>query len=109
MQKAVDYLAGHPVLFFIAVMVSIMILFSFLKRVVRLFLIVAAVLVLYAAWLHFVGGNMHEPFLHIEQWFNTVIRFFGHLFKLLFDLLKFPKKGMVPPAATTLLWGSFRP
>lgn len=94
MEKAVNYLATHPVLFCIAIIVSLMILFSFIKRVVRLFLVVAAVLVLYAAWLHFTGGNMHEPFLHIEQWINILIHFIGNLFRLLFDLVKFPKKGM---------------
>ncbi len=109
MQKAVDYLAGHPVLFFIAVIVSLLILFSFLKRVMRLLLVVAAVLVLYAAWLHFTGGNMHEPFLHIEQWFNALLHFFVNLFRLLFDLVKSPKKGIMPPAAITLLSGSFQP
>jgi len=109
MEKAVNYLATHPVLFFIAIIVSLMILFSFLKRVMRLFLVFAAFLVLYAAWLHFTGGNMHEPFLYIEQWFSSLIHFLGNLFRLLFDLLKFPKKGMVHTAAITLLWGSFRP
>ncbi len=94
MEKAVNYLASNPVLFFIAVVVSLIILFSFLKRVMRLFLVVAAFLVLYAAWLHFTGGNMHEPFLHIEQWFTIGLRFFGNLFRFLFDLLNFPKKGM---------------
>ncbi len=94
MEKAMNYLVGHPVLFFIAIIVSLMILFSFLKRVVRLFLVVAALLVLYAAWLHFTGGNMHEPFLHIEQWLNTVLHFLGNLFRFLFDLVKSPKKEM---------------
>ena len=109
MEKAVNYLATHPVLFCIAIILSLMILFSFIQRVVRLFLVVAAVLVLYAAWLHFTGGNMHEPFLHIEQWFNTLLHFFGNLLKLLFELLKSPKKEIVHAAATTLLSGSFRP
>jgi len=49
MEKAVDYLVGHPVLFVIAVIIAIMILFNFLRRVMRLFLVIVAVLVLYAA------------------------------------------------------------
>ena len=109
MEKAVAYLVGHPVIFVIAVIVSIMILFSFLRRLMRLFFVIAAILVLYAAWLQLTGGNMHEPFLHIEQWFNTAIHFLGDMIKLLVDLLKFPKKGMVAPAAITLLSGSFQP
>ena len=46
MEKAVAYLVGHPVIFIIAVIVSIMILFSFLRRVMRLFFVLAAILVL---------------------------------------------------------------
>jgi hypothetical protein len=93
MEKTVNYLAAHPVLFVIAVILALMILFSFLKRVVRLFLVIAAILVLYAAWIHLTGGNMHEAFLHIEHAFNNAIRFLGDLFNLLIELLKFPKKG----------------
>jgi hypothetical protein len=95
MEKSVAYLVAHPVLFVIAVILAIIIIFSFLKRVMRLFLVVAAILVLYAAWLYFTGGNMHEPFQHIEQWFQGAIHFCGELFKQLMDFLKSPKKGGV--------------
>ena len=57
MEKAIDYLVGHPVLFVIAVIIAIMILFSFLRRVMRLFLVTAAILVLYAAYLQLTGGG----------------------------------------------------
>ena len=75
MEKAVDYLVGHPVLFVIAVIFAIMILFSFLRGVMRLFLVTAAVLVLYAAYLQLTGGATHEAFQHIGLWFGNTFHF----------------------------------
>jgi len=92
MEKAVDYLVGHPVLFVIAVIIAIMILFNFLRRVMRLFLVIVAVLVLYAAYLHLTGGSTHEAFQHIGLWFTKTLHFFTTLFGHLFNLLKTPKK-----------------
>lgn len=95
MEKAVDYLVGHPVLFFVAVIVAIMVLFSFFKGVVRLFLVVAAVLVVYAAWLQLTGGSTHEAFQHIGEWFNNAFHFIAGLFGQLLDMLKSPKKELL--------------
>ncbi len=92
MEKAVDYLVGHPVLFVIAVMIAIMILFSFLRRVMRLFLVIAAILVLYAAYLQLTGGATHEAFQHIGLWFKNTFHFVTTLFGHVFDFLKSPKK-----------------
>ncbi len=109
MEKAVAYLVGHPVIFIIAVIISIMILFSFLRRVLRLFFVVAAILVLYAAYLQLTGGHTLEAFEHIGLWFSNAFHFIISLLGHLFDVIKTPKKGMVHAAATTLLSGSFRP
>ncbi|MEI6757495.1 MAG: hypothetical protein FDX18_08770 [Chlorobium sp.] len=95
MEKAVDYLVAHPVLFIMAVIVAIMIMLSFFRRVMRLFLVVAAMLVLYAAWLQLTGGPTHEIFQNLGHMLNNTIRFLGDLFGHLFALLKFPKKGLV--------------
>ena len=95
MEKAVAYLVGHPVIFVIAVIVSIMILFSFLRRVMRLFFVVAAMLVLYAAYLQLTGGHTDEAFQHIALWFNNAFHFIVSSFGHLFDLLKSPKKGLL--------------
>ncbi|MEI6650997.1 MAG: hypothetical protein WCL42_00295 [Chlorobiaceae bacterium] len=89
MEKAVDYLAHHPVLFFIAVIVAFMILLSFLKKVVQVFLVIAAFLVLYAAYLSVTGGHIPEAFHHIEQLVNNSFHFLSDLF---WSFLKFPKK-----------------
>lgn len=95
MEKAVAYLVGHPLLFVIAVIISIMILFSFLKRVMRLFFVIAAMLVLYAAYLQLTGGHTDEAFQHISLWFNNVFHFIATIFVHLFDLLKSPKKELL--------------
>ncbi|MEI6692638.1 MAG: hypothetical protein WCL43_07925 [Chlorobium sp.] len=92
MEKAVDYLVGHPVIFVIAVIIAIMILFSFLRRVLRLFLVIAALLVLYAAYLQLTGGSTHEAFQHIALWFNNIFHFFASLFGHFFNGPKSPKK-----------------
>jgi hypothetical protein len=92
MEKSVDYLVGHPFLFFIAVILAILILFSFLRRVMRLFLVVAAVLVIYAAYLQLTGGATHVAFQHISLWINNAGHVITNLFSHLFELLKSPKK-----------------
>ena len=92
MVTAVDYLVAHPFLFVIAVILAIMILLSFLRRVVRLFLIVAAILVLYAAYLQLTGGATHEAFQHIGLWFKNLFHVVTTLVGHLFDFLKTPKK-----------------
>ena len=91
MEKMMDFLVHHPVIFLIAVLFSVMILFSFLRTVVRTALVVAALLVLYAAYLWLTGGHIPEAFHSLEQWvvhlFQQIISFFTSLFKL-------PKKGL---------------
>ena len=92
MEKAVDYLVGHPVLFVIAVIIAIMILFSFFRRVMRLFLVIAAILVLYAAYLQLTGGAPHDAFQHIGIWFKNIFQSIITLLVHVFDFLKSPKK-----------------
>ncbi len=95
MEKAVAYLVGHPVIFIIAVIVSIMILFSFLRRVMRLFFVLAAILVLYAAYLQLTGGHTFAAFQHISLLFSNAFHFVTGIFGYLFDLVKVQKKGIL--------------
>ena len=60
MEKAVDYLVQHPVLFVIAVIISFMILLSLFKNVMKLVLAAGAVFVLYIAYIYLTGGGIHE-------------------------------------------------
>ncbi|NTV05490.1 MAG: hypothetical protein HGA59_03160 [Chlorobiaceae bacterium] len=95
MEKAIDYLVGHPVLFVLAVIISIMILLPFFRSVMRLLLVAAALLVIYAAYLQFTGGSTHEAFQHIGLWVNNAVHFITSLFTHLFDALKHPKKELL--------------
>ncbi|TLU82068.1 MAG: hypothetical protein FDX30_11285 [Chlorobium sp.] len=92
MEQAINYLISHPVLFVIAIIIAVMVLFSSLKKLIRLVVLIAAILVLYAAYLHFTGGDIHAAFVRIEQSFNAVIHFFAGLFSSLLELLKSSKK-----------------
>ncbi|MEI7748334.1 MAG: hypothetical protein WCI81_04590 [Chlorobiaceae bacterium] len=92
MEKAVDYLAHHPVLFVIAVIVAFMILFSVLKKVVQVLLVIASLLVLYAAYLSVSGGQIPEAFHHIEHSVNNSFHF---LYELFMSFMKFPKKELL--------------
>ncbi|MEI7694849.1 MAG: hypothetical protein WCI64_04275 [Chlorobium sp.] len=93
MEKTVEYLTHHPVFFVIAVLLSVMILFSSLKKIVEVLLVLAALVVLYAAFLAMTGGHVSEVFRGIEQlfinWFHTL----GDMFTFLLNLLKTSKKG----------------
>ncbi len=92
MENTVNYLIAHPVLFVIAIIVALMVIFSSLKKLLRLAVTAAAVLVLYAAYLHFTGGDVHEAFFSIEQTFNNALRFFGGVFTRLLEFFKFANK-----------------
>ena len=52
-------------------------------------------LVLYAAYLHFTGGNMHEALQHIGGLFSKAFHYFISIFQFFFDLLKSSKKSAV--------------
>jgi len=92
MEKAVDYLVQHPVLFVIAVIISFMILLSLFKNVMKLVLAAGAVFVLYIAYVYLTGGGIHEAVQHFEQMVATVFHFITDIFKSLFGFLKSPKK-----------------
>jgi hypothetical protein len=95
MEKTLEYLTHHPVFFVIAVIISVMILFSSLKKIVELLLMVAALVVLYAAWLQVTGGHVPELFKSLEQTIGNWFHLLGDLFTWLFSFLKFPNKGVV--------------
>ena len=92
MEKAVDYLTHHPVLFIFAVIVAFMILFSFLKKIAQVLLVIASIFVLYAAYLFVSGGQIPEAFHHIEHSVNNSFHFLYELFR---SFLKLPKKELL--------------
>ncbi|NTW56448.1 MAG: hypothetical protein HGB20_05325 [Chlorobiaceae bacterium] len=92
MENAVNYLIAHPVLFVIAIIVALMVIFSSLKKLLKLAMTAVAVLVLYAAYVHFTGGDVHEAFFRIEQAFNNVLHFFGGFFTRMLEFFRLTSK-----------------
>ncbi len=95
MEKTVEYFGQHPVLFVASVMISVLILFSSLKKIVELVLMVGSLVVLYTAYLYITGGHVPEVFRSVELLFSHWFHAAGDMFAWLFTLLKFPKKGVV--------------
>jgi hypothetical protein len=92
MENAVNYLVGHPVLFVIAVLIAIIILLPFFRKIVQVLLVSAAFMLLYAVYLHFTGGKPPELFRYIEHAFSAILLFVADTFKLFLEVLKSPKK-----------------
>jgi hypothetical protein len=92
MEKALNYLVGHPVLLVLSVIVAIIILLPFVRKIVQLLLPLAALMLLYAIYIHFTGGKMPEFFQYMERAFSAILGFIVDAFKHLFDIVKSPKK-----------------
>ncbi len=60
MKNFIDALVGNPVLFVVAVIVSIFIVLSFARKILRAVVVLIAIAVLYAAWLVWHGENPAE-------------------------------------------------
>jgi hypothetical protein len=75
MENAITYLIAHPLLFVIAIILAVIVVFSSLKKMVRMLLIAASLLVLYGAYVYVTGGDVHEAFSRIEQSFAGVLRY----------------------------------
>jgi threonine/homoserine/homoserine lactone efflux protein len=60
MQQLIDTLVGNPLLLAVAVIVSIFIVLSFARKLLKAAVVLAAVAVLYIAWLVWHGENPVE-------------------------------------------------
>jgi hypothetical protein len=60
MTTIINYLTSHPVALGIAVIISLMIVLSFAKRIIRLALVLIAIGILYVAWVSWHGGDPAE-------------------------------------------------
>ena len=58
MESLFDQLTGNPIILAAAVVLALLIIFSFVKRLIRLALFVGAVLVLYIAYLIWTGPDI---------------------------------------------------
>lgn len=60
MTEFINYLTAHPVVLGIAVIVSILIVLSFARRILRFLLVLSALGILYVAWVSWHGGDPAE-------------------------------------------------
>ena len=67
MKNVIDFLTGNQVILAVAVIVSLMIVFSFAKKIIHFLLVLVALAVLYVAWVSWHGGNPVEKAGKVEQ------------------------------------------
>lgn len=60
MTTIINYLTAHPIALGIAVIVSLMIVLSFARRILRFALVLFALGILYVAWVSWHGGDPAE-------------------------------------------------
>jgi len=60
MTTIINYLTAHPIALGIAVIISLMIVLSFARRILRFALVLFALGILYVAWVSWHGGNPAE-------------------------------------------------
>lgn len=57
MTNIIDYLTGHPLILGIAVVISLMIVLSFAKKIIHFLVVLAAFAILYLAWVSWQGED----------------------------------------------------
>lgn len=67
MKNIIDFLTGNPLILGIAVIVSLMIVLSFARRIIHFLFVLAAIGVLYIAWVTWHGGDPVEKATKAEQ------------------------------------------
>ena len=67
MEQIVSLLVENPLYLVIAVILSIVVLLLFLRKILKLLVIIAAVGILYVAYLYWSGENIPEVVKGIEQ------------------------------------------
>ncbi len=84
MEQFFTLLVENPLFLVIAVIVSVGVLLVFLKKILKLLVVIAAVGILYVAYLYWTGENIPETVKGFEQAFDELLRkgaeFMKHLF-----------------------------
>ena len=60
MENIIEAITANPVYLAIAVILAIMVVYGFIKKIIKLVLITASIFVLYIAYLHYTGKNTTE-------------------------------------------------
>ena len=60
MENVIEAITANPVYLAIAVILAIVIVYGFIKKIIKLVLVTASIFVLYIAYLHYTGKNTTE-------------------------------------------------
>ena len=60
MENIIEAITANPVYLAIAVLLAIVIVYGFIKKIIKLVLVTASIFVLYIAYLHYTGKNTTE-------------------------------------------------
>ena len=60
MENIIEAITANPVYLAIAVILAIVIVYGFIKKIIKLVLVTASIFVLYIAYLHYTGKNTTE-------------------------------------------------
>lgn len=81
METILQFFSSNPLAMAAAIVVSLVVLFLFLKKLLKALLVVAAVAVLYAAWLLFSGGTIHPLVLELQERLHEAFLYLMELFR----------------------------
>ena len=60
MENIIEVITSNPVYLAIAVILAVVVVYGFVKKIIKLVLVAASIFVLYVAYLHFTGKNTSE-------------------------------------------------
>jgi len=60
MENIIEAITANPVYLAIAVILAIVVVYGFIKKIIKLVLVTASIFVLYIAYLHYTGKNTME-------------------------------------------------
>ena len=60
MENIIEAITSNPVYLTIAVVLAVIVVYGFVKKIIKLALVAASIFVLYVAYLHYTGKNTSE-------------------------------------------------
>ena len=60
MENIIEVITANPVYLAIAVVLAIVVVYGFIKKIIKLVLVTASIFILYIAYLHYTGNNNTE-------------------------------------------------
>ena len=60
MENIIEVITANPVYLAIAVVLAIVVVYGFIKKIIKLVLVTASIFILYISYLHYTGNNTTE-------------------------------------------------